>query len=60
MQSCIILIYLDDFLRQLGLGVTYVGNEYKLKVGNTYNYIDLLLYNIEYKCYVVVELKEQN
>ena len=34
-----------------------VENEYKIKVGNNYNYIDLLLYNIEFNCYVVVELK---
>ena len=52
-----ILNNLDDFLNQLGAGFTYVGNEYKLKFGNVYNYIDLLLYNIKYKCYVVVELK---
>ena len=52
-----ILNSIDEFLRQLGIGFTYVGNEYKLKLGNTYNYIDLLLYNIKYKCYVVVELK---
>ena len=52
-----ILNNIDDFLRQLGIGFTYVGNEYKLKIGSTYNYIDLLLYNIKYKCYVVVELK---
>ena len=52
-----ILNNLDDFLSQLGIGFTYVGNEYKLNLGNTYNYIDLLLYNIKYKCYVVVELK---
>ena len=48
---------MDDFLRQICIGFTYVGNEYRIKVGNTYNYIDLLLYNIKYKCYVVVELK---
>ena len=53
----LILNNLDDFLRQIGVGFTYVGNEYKIKVSNTYNYIDLLLYNIKYKCYVVVELK---
>lgn len=53
----LILNNLDDFLNQLGTKFTYVGNEYKIKVGNTYNYIDLLLYNIKYKCYVVVELK---
>ena len=52
-----ILNNIDDFLRQLGIGFTYVGNEYKIKVGDRYNYIDLLLYNIKYKCYVVIELK---
>ncbi|HHX71053.1 MAG TPA: DUF1016 domain-containing protein [Gallicola sp.] len=52
-----ILNNIDDFLRQLGIGFTYVGNEYKIKIGSKYNYIDLLLYNIKYKCYVVVELK---
>ena len=52
-----ILNNIDDFLRQLGIGFTYVGNEYKIKLGSKYNYIDLLLYNIKYKCYVVVELK---
>jgi predicted nuclease of restriction endonuclease-like (RecB) superfamily len=53
----LILINLDEFLSQLGNGFTYVGNEYKIKISNTYNYIDLLLYNIKYKCYVVIELK---
>ena len=52
-----ILNNIDDFLRQLGIGFTYVGNEYKIKIGDRYNYIDLFLYNIKYKCYVVVELK---
>ena len=53
----IILNNLDEFLLQLGNGFTYVGNEYKIKIGNTYNYIDLLLFNIEYNCYIVIELK---
>jgi len=53
----IILNNLDEFLIQLGDGFTYVSNEYKIKLGDRYNYIDLLLYNIKYKCYVVVELK---
>ena len=53
----IILTDIDSFLSQLGRGFTYVGNEYKIKLGNRYNYIDLLLYNINYNCYVVVELK---
>ena len=52
-----ILNNLDNFLTQLGNGFSYIGNEYKLKIGNNYNYIDLLLYNVKFKCYVVVELK---
>ena len=53
----LILNNLDDFLLQLGSGFTYIGNEYKIKLGDRYNYIDLFLYNIRYKCYVVIELK---
>ncbi len=53
----LILNDLDNFLNQLGACFTYVGNEYKIKIDNRYNYIDLLLYNIKYKCYVIVELK---
>ena len=52
-----ILNNIDNFLKQLGVGFTYVGNEYKIKIDDRYNYIDLLLYNIKYKCYVVIELK---
>ena len=52
-----ILNNLDNFLKQLGNGFTYAGNEYKIKIGNNYNYIDLLLFNTEYNCYVVIELK---
>ena len=53
----LILNDLDNFLNQLGNGFCYIGSEYKIKIGNTYNYIDILLYNIEFNCYVVVELK---
>ena len=52
-----ILNNLDNFLKQLGNGFSYAGNEYKIKIGNNYNYIDLLLFNTEYNCYVVIELK---
>ena len=53
----LILEDLPSFLKELGNGFTFVENEYKIKIGNTYNYIDLLLYNYEYNCFVVVELK---
>ena len=53
----LILEDIPSFLEELGEGFTFIKNEYKIKIGNRYNYIDLLLYNIKYKCYVVVELK---
>ncbi|MBR5662661.1 MAG: DUF1016 family protein [Bacilli bacterium] len=52
-----ILNNIDNFLDQLGVGFTYVKSEYKIKLNDRFNYIDLLLYNIKYKCYVVIELK---
>ncbi len=53
----LILEDIDNFLLELGEGFCYIKNEYKIKLGERYNYIDLFLYNIKYKCYVVVELK---
>ncbi len=53
----LILDDMDNFLMELGDGFCYIRNEYKFKLGDRYNYIDLLLFNIKYKCYVVVELK---
>ena len=53
----LILENLDNFLNELGNGFTYVGNEYKIKIGDRYNYIDLLLFNYIYNSFVVVELK---
>ncbi len=53
----IILEDIESFMKELGNLYCFVGSEYKIKVGDTYNYIDLLLFNIEFNCYVVVELK---
>ena len=53
----IILEDIKNFMKELGNGFSYISNEYPIKIGNNYNYIDLLLYNIEFNCYVVVELK---
>ena len=53
----LILENISDFLKELGPGFCFIDNEYKIKLGDRYNYIDLLLYNIEFNCYVVVELK---
>ena len=48
---------MDNFLKQLGQGFAYMANEYKIMIGKKPNYIDMLLYNAIYNCYVVVELK---
>ena len=53
----LILEDIPTFLKEIGSGFTFIDNEYKIKLGDRHNYIDLLLYNIKYKCYVVVELK---
>ena len=52
-----ILENIDDFLKELGIGFAYIGSEVKIKIGDRYNYIDLLLFNVKYNCYVVIELK---
>ena len=46
----LILEDIPSFLKELGTGFTFIENEYKIKLGNRYNYIDLLLYNIEFNC----------
>ena len=56
----IIMEDLPSFLKELGNGFTFVENEYKIKLGNSYNYIDLLLYNYIFNCFVVVELKKEH
>ena len=52
----LILEDIPSFLDELGNGFTFVKNEYKIKIGDRYNYIDLL-FNYEFNCFVVVELK---
>ncbi len=53
----LILEDIESFLNELGNSFSFIGSEYKIKIGNHYNYIDLLLFNYEYNCFVVVELK---
>ena len=44
-------------MKELGKGFSFIESEYKIKIGDRYNYIDLLLYNIKFNCYIVIELK---
>ena len=52
-----ILEDIESFLKELGNGFSFIDSEYKIKIGDRYNYIDLLLFNYEFNCFVVVELK---
>ena len=52
-----ILENIDAFLKELGVSFTYVSSEVKIKIGNSFHYIDFLLFNVKFNCYVVIELK---
>jgi len=53
----LILEDIESFMNELGNSFSFIGSEYKIKMGGYYNYIDLLLFNYEYNCFVVIELK---
>ena len=53
----LILEDIESFLKELGNPFSFIGSEYKIKIGDKFNYIDLLLFNYEFNCFVVVELK---
>ncbi len=52
-----LLSNITKFLVELGTGFAYVGREYRLEIGKTENFIDLLFYNLRLRCYVVIEVK---
>ena len=52
----LILENIETFMKKLGNNFSFIGSEYKIKIGDIYNYIDLLLFNYEYNCFIVVEL----
>ena len=53
----LILEDIESFMKELGNSFSFIGSEYKVKIGDRNHHIDLLLYNIKYNCYVVIELK---
>ena len=57
MLKQLILEDISNFMKELGEGYSFIDNEYKIKLGDRYNYIDILLFNIKFNCYVVIELK---
>ena len=57
MLKQLILEDISYFMKQLGDGYSFIDSEYKISIDNRPNYIDILLFNIKYNCYVVIELK---
>ena len=53
----LILEDIESFMMELGSGYSFIGSEYKIKIGDYFHYIDILLFNINFNCYVVIELK---
>ena len=47
----------NNFLMELGTGFAYMGREVRIEVGDTEKFIDMLFYNTQRHCYVVVEIK---
>ena len=52
-----LLCNITQFLVELGTGFAYVGKEYRIQVGERELFIDLLFYNLNLSCYVVIEVK---
>ena len=52
-----IIANLRDFILEFGKDFTFVGEEYRVQVGNHDYYIDLLFYNRDLSCLVAIELK---
>lgn len=53
----LIIDNISEVMGQLGEGYCFIKKQYKLNIGNNNNYIDILLFNIKYNNYVVVEIK---
>ena len=57
MLQKLILNDISRFLNELGDGFCFIKEEYPIKIGDVYNYLDMLLFNVKYNCYVVLEFK---
>ena len=53
----LILEDIESFMQELGNSYSFIGSEYKVKIGDRNHHIDLLLFNLKFNCYVVIELK---
>ena len=52
-----LLAHLRSFLLELGVGFAFVASQYRLEVGGSDFFIDLLFYHLKLRCFVVIDLK---
>jgi predicted nuclease of restriction endonuclease-like (RecB) superfamily len=52
-----LLAHLRNFLLELGVGFAFVGSQYRLDIGGSDFFIDLLFYHLRLRCFVVIDLK---
>lgn len=52
-----LVTHIQKFLLELGVGFSFLGRQYRLEVGDSEFFIDLLFYHVRLRCYVVIELK---
>jgi predicted nuclease of restriction endonuclease-like (RecB) superfamily len=55
--KAVLIQNITKFLLELGTGFAYLGQEYRLLIGKTEKFLDMLFYNLNLRCYVVIELK---
>lgn len=53
----LILEDISSFLKELGVGFCFIDYEYRIRIAGKYHYIDFLLFNVKFNCYVVIEIK---
>lgn len=49
--------HITAFLLEMGKGFAFLGRQYKIEIGETDYFIDMLFYHVELRCYIVIELK---
>ena len=55
-----LILNIERFLLELGNGFAYLGREYRLMIGQTEKFIDMLFYNLKLECYIVIEIKTRS
>ncbi|MDR0863879.1 MAG: PDDEXK nuclease domain-containing protein [Candidatus Symbiothrix sp.] len=49
--------HITKFLLELGKGFAFLGRQYKIEIGDTDHFLDMLFYHVDLRCYIVIELK---